>query len=164
MWKLVTCKAKDRGGSEDRSCTIDNGCIELVERCRYVTGGMEFDLTPLPSTTDVSFVYNTPTPFVSRSTNPSTMHYLLGQWMALFNFCLCKNNKINNSLLLFRDTCFIKININKIVVRMLHKCGNWLRARPRIVVGAKIDRAPSTTVVLSWLSVAGTSQEVWSLI
>ena len=27
-------------------------------------------------------------------------------------------------------------------------------------VGAKIDRAPSTTVVLSWLSVAGTSQEV----
>ena len=26
--------------------------------------GMEFDLTPLPSTTDVSFVYNTPTPFV----------------------------------------------------------------------------------------------------
>ena len=31
-------------------------------------------------------------------------------------------------------------------------------------VGAKIDRAPSTTVVLSWLSGAGTSQEVWSLI
>ena len=28
---------------------IDNGCSELVERCRYVTGGMEFDLTPLPS-------------------------------------------------------------------------------------------------------------------
>ena len=29
---------------------------------------------------------------------------------------------------------------------------------------SKIDRAPSTTVVLSWLSSAGTSQEVWSLI
>ena len=26
---------------------IDNGCFELVERCRYVTGGMEFDLVPL---------------------------------------------------------------------------------------------------------------------
>jgi len=25
---------------------------------------MEFDLAPLPSTTDVFFVYNTPTPFV----------------------------------------------------------------------------------------------------
>ena len=35
----------------------------MVERCRYVTGGMEVDLTPLPGTTDVSFVYNTPIPF-----------------------------------------------------------------------------------------------------
>ena len=40
--------------------------FELVERCRYVTGGMEFDLTPLPSTADVSFVHNTPTPFVTH--------------------------------------------------------------------------------------------------
>ena len=31
-------------------------------------------------------------------------------------------------------------------------------------MGAKIDRASSITVVLSWLSGAGTSQEVWSLI
>ena len=31
-------------------------------------------------------------------------------------------------------------------------------------MGAKIDRAPSTKVVWSWLSGAGTSQEVWSLI
>ena len=31
-------------------------------------------------------------------------------------------------------------------------------------MGAKIDRAPSTTVVLSWLRGAGTSQEVLSLI
>ena len=31
-------------------------------------------------------------------------------------------------------------------------------------MGAKIDRESSTTVVLSWLSGAGTSQEVWSLI
>ena len=29
---------------------------------------------------------------------------------------------------------------------------------------AKIDGAPSTTVVSRWLSGAGTSQEVWSLI
>ena len=40
-------------GSEDRLCTIDNGCFEIVEWCRYVTGGMEFALTPLPSTTEV---------------------------------------------------------------------------------------------------------------
>ena len=39
--------------------------LELVERCRYVTGGMEFELAPLPSTTDVSFAYNTATPFVT---------------------------------------------------------------------------------------------------
>ena len=30
-------------------------------------------------------------------------------------------------------------------------------------MGAKIDQAPSTTVVLSWLSTAGTSQEVWRI-
>jgi hypothetical protein len=38
----------------------------VVERCRYVTGGMEFDLTPLLSTADVSFVDNTPTSFVTH--------------------------------------------------------------------------------------------------
>ena len=65
FWEMFLIRTRDDGGSEDRSCTIDNGCFELVERCRYVTGGMEFDLTPLPSTTDVSFVYNTPTPFVT---------------------------------------------------------------------------------------------------
>ena len=59
-------------GSEDRSCTIDNSCFEVVERCRYVTGGMEFDLTPLPSTTNVSLVYNTPTPFVTHRSSSSS--------------------------------------------------------------------------------------------
>ena len=29
--------------------------LELVARCRHVTGGMEVDLTPLPNTTDVFF-------------------------------------------------------------------------------------------------------------
>ena len=61
---MFLIRTRDDGGSEDRSCTIDNGCFELVEWCRYATGGMEIDLTPLPSTTDVSFAYNTPTPFV----------------------------------------------------------------------------------------------------
>ena len=51
---------------------IDNGCFELAERCRYVTRGMEFDLTPLPSTTDVSFVYNTPTSFVTLHSSSSS--------------------------------------------------------------------------------------------
>ena len=46
--------------------------FELVERCRYVTGGMEFDLTPLPSTADVSFVHNTPTPFVTHRSSSSS--------------------------------------------------------------------------------------------
>ena len=64
FWEMFLIRRRDDRGSEDRSCTIDKGCFELVERCRYVTGGMKFDLTPLPSTTDVSFVYNTPTPFV----------------------------------------------------------------------------------------------------
>ena len=63
----------DRGsGSKDRSGIINNSCSEVVERCRYVTGGMEFDLTPLPRTTDVSFVYNTPTPFVTRHSSSSS--------------------------------------------------------------------------------------------
>ena len=65
-------RTRDDRGSEDRSCTIDNGCFELVEQCRYVTGGMEFDLTPLPSTTKVSFVYNTPTPFVTHHSSSSS--------------------------------------------------------------------------------------------
>ena len=65
-------RTRDDGGSEDRSCIIDNGCFELVERCRYVTGDMEFDLTPLPRTTDVSFVYNTPTPFVKLHSSSSS--------------------------------------------------------------------------------------------
>ena len=38
------------------------GCSVLVERCRYVTECMKFDLTFFPSTTDISFVYNTPMP------------------------------------------------------------------------------------------------------
>ena len=42
--------------------------------------------------------------------------------------------------------------------------GNVLDLGHETTVGAKIDRASSTTVVLSWLSGAGTSQEVWSLI
>ena len=64
-------RRRDDRGSEDRSCTIDNGCSELVERCRYVTGGMEFELAPLPSTTDVSFEYNAPTPFGKHSSSSS---------------------------------------------------------------------------------------------
>ena len=58
-------RTRDDGGSEDRSCIIDNSCFEVVERCRYVTGGMNYNLTPLPRTTDVSFADNTPTPFVT---------------------------------------------------------------------------------------------------
>ena len=66
---MFLIRRRDQRGSEDRSCAIDNGCFELVERCRYVTEGMEFDLTPLPSTADVSFVYNTPMPFVMSLTS-----------------------------------------------------------------------------------------------
>ncbi len=65
-------RTRDDRGSEDRSCTIDNGCFELVERCRYVARGMEFDLTPLPSTTDVSFVYNTLMTFVMLHSSSSS--------------------------------------------------------------------------------------------
>ena len=38
----------------------------------YVTTCMKFDLTPLPSTTNVSFVYNTPTPFVTHRSSSSS--------------------------------------------------------------------------------------------
>ena len=69
---MFLIRRRDDRGSEDRSGIIDNGCSELVERCRYVTRGMEFDLTPLPSTTDVSFVYNTPTPFVMLHSSSSS--------------------------------------------------------------------------------------------
>ena len=70
--EMFLIRTRDDRGSEDRSCIIDNGCFELVEQCRYVTRGMEFDLTPLPSTTDVSFVYNTPTPFVTHHSSSSS--------------------------------------------------------------------------------------------
>ena len=69
---MFLIRTRDDGGSEDRSCNIDNDCFEVVERCRYVTGGMKFDLTPLPTTTDVSFVYNTPTPFVTLHSSSSS--------------------------------------------------------------------------------------------
>ena len=65
-------KRRDDRGSEDRSGIIDNSCFEVVERCRYVTRGTKFDLTPLPSTTDVSFAYNTPTPFVTLHSSSSS--------------------------------------------------------------------------------------------
>ena len=72
FWEMFWIRTRDDRGSKDRSCTIDNGCFEVVAHCRYVTRGMEFDLTPLSSTTDVSFVYNTPTPFVTlHSSSPS---------------------------------------------------------------------------------------------
>ena len=70
--EMFLIRTRDDRGSEDRSCIIDNGCFELVERCKCVTGGMKFDLTPLPSTTDVSFVYNTPTPFVTHCSSSSS--------------------------------------------------------------------------------------------
>ena len=54
FWEMFWIRRRDDRGSEDRSGTIDNSCFELVERCRYVTRGMEVDLTPLHSTTDVS--------------------------------------------------------------------------------------------------------------
>ena len=60
FWKRFLIRTRDQRGNEHRSGTTDNGCSKLVERCRYVAGGMEFDLAPLPSTTDVIFVYNTP--------------------------------------------------------------------------------------------------------
>ena len=72
FWEMFLIRTRDNCGSEDRLCTIDNGCFEVVERCRYVTRGMEFDLTPLSSTTDVSFVYNTPTPFVTQRSSSSS--------------------------------------------------------------------------------------------
>jgi hypothetical protein len=62
---------RDDRGSEDRSGIIDSSCSALVEQCRYVTGGMEFDLTSFSSTTDVSFVYNTPTPFATLHSSSS---------------------------------------------------------------------------------------------
>ena len=72
FWEMFLIKRRDDGGSEDRSGTIDNSCFEVVERCRYVTGGMKLDLTPLPSIADVSFVYNTPTPFVMLHSSSSS--------------------------------------------------------------------------------------------
>ena len=69
---MFLIRTRDDRGSEDRSCTVDNSCFEVVERCRYVTGGMEFDLTPLPRTTDVSFVYTTATPFVTLHSSSSS--------------------------------------------------------------------------------------------
>ena len=71
FFEMFLIRRRDDRGSKDRSCTIDNGCVEVVERCKYVTRGMEFDLTPLPSTTDVSLAYNTPTPFVMLHSSSS---------------------------------------------------------------------------------------------
>ena len=72
FWEMFLIRTRDDRGSESRRALIECGCSELVERCRYVTGGMKFDLAPLPSTTNVSFAYNTPTPFVTLHSSSSS--------------------------------------------------------------------------------------------
>ena len=68
---------------------IDNGCSELVERCRYVTGGMEFDLTPLPS------MYMLYKKNFMRSTYKRSIFPRIQQWfgwhsVAHVKMCTCK--------------------------------------------------------------------------
>ena len=43
---VLSRKAREGG---DMIGNIEHGCSELIERCRYVTGGMKFDLVPLCS-------------------------------------------------------------------------------------------------------------------
>ena len=91
FWEMFLIRTRDDCGSEDRSCIIDNGCFELVERCRYITGGMEFDLTPLPSTSDTFF----PLPLYSKNRRPG-FAFKYHPILALISCC---NTKINH-------TCF----------------------------------------------------------
>ena len=88
---MFLIRTRDQRGSEDRSCITDNGCFELVERCRYVTGGMEFDLTPLPSTTEVSF----PLPLYSKNCRPGFAF----KYPPILGLRLLCNTKVNH-------TCF----------------------------------------------------------
>ena len=138
--------------------------LELVERCRYVTGGMEFELAPLPSSTDVFFEYNAPTPFGKHSSSSSSNFQM--------NFARSRQLSYRwHDLLLCAAPLMMVYNVTP----RYHGCSNSTSVdhsmsmetsqRPFTIVpgsifgkcfgsgdettvGAKIDRAPSTTVVL----------------
>ena len=160
--------------------TSTTGVFELVEWCRYVTGCMEFDLTPLPSTTDVSFVYNTATTFVTLHSSSSSNFQM--------NFARSRPSRYRwYDLLLCAAPLMMVYNLTP----WYHGCSNStsldhsmsMETSQRhftIVSGAFLGnvfdqdtRRPwerrsigqhRQRLFLSWLSGAGTSQEVWSLI
>ena len=91
FWEMFLIRTRDDRGSEDRSCTIDNGCSELVERCRYVTWGMKFDLMPLWSTSDTFF----PLPLYSKN----RCHGFAFKYPPILGLISYGNTKVNH-------TCF----------------------------------------------------------
>ena len=91
FWEMFLIRTRDDGGSEDRLCTIDNSCFEVVERCRYVAWGMEFDLMSLWSTSDTFF----PLPLYSKNWRPG-FAFKYPPILGLISSC---NTKINH-------TCF----------------------------------------------------------
>ena len=91
FWEMFWIRTRDDRGSKDRLCTIDNGCFEVVAHCRYVTGGMKFDLMPLCSTSDTFF----PLPLYSKNCRPG-FAFKYPPILGLISYC---NTKINH-------TCF----------------------------------------------------------
>ena len=174
---MFLIRRRDDRGSEDRSGIIDNSCSELVERCRYVTGGMECDLTPLPRTTDVSFVDNTPTPFLTHHSSSSSNFQT--------NFARSRPSRYRwYDLLLCSAPLLVMYNLTP----WYHGCSNstivWTIPHPwrppnvilrssrehfweMFLIRTRDDRGNEDQIVqhrqrlfLSWLSGAGTSQEV----
>ena len=154
--------------------------FEVVDHCRYVTGGMEFDLTPLLSTTDVSFVYNTPTPFATHHSSSSSNFQM--------NFARSRQSRYRwYDLLLCSARLLMVYNLTP----WYHGCSNSTSVDhstsmetsqrhftivPGAFLGNVFDqdtRRPwerrsighhRQRLFLRWLTTAGTSQEVWSLI
>ena len=126
-------RRRDDGRSGHRSGTIDYGCFKLVERYRYVTGGMEFDLTPLHSTTDVSFIRNAPMP--SKMLHSSSKN----SWMKFY-----KLSRSDNQVIVDTTRCCAP-----------HLCW-WCITRPSDTMGAPtpvlwtIPRPWRPSVVIFW--------------
>ena len=59
----------DDCGRGDRPENIEYVCYELVERCRYVTQHIKFDLVSFHGIINVSFVYNTTMPAATLSSS-----------------------------------------------------------------------------------------------
>ena len=146
----------------------------------YVTWGVEVDLAPLHSTINVSCIYNTPMTSVTLSSSfRKTLKWNSpdqDNWDIVVVTCCCALHLCSWCITRPLGTIRAPTPLVWTITRPWRPPNKSFYDRPATIfgkcswsghetnVGTNIDREPPPTVVPSWLSAAGTSQEVWSLI